>query len=415
MISRFPNVDERVHVTFDEPRAAGHHSCVEAVDAIRAFLARLPEDSYDVQDFLRIVTSLEERGCVGLTEKIGEYGSNVAKRKRLRAELRMGLALSIHCQRPVEFRTQHEPDLRIDADTFQLAVEVEHKSAVDAAVAVFLPDKITLEQYATATERWKRASHALHAKIATLPISVEAVLDGRLHEPQWEGRDRTKLENECGDIAEWLMRELQSTPVLDTLVHPSKKARFAVTANDSAPGRISGLRCGTAYIIREYPSSADRRQTLSESLCNAVMRKAQQFTSGHPWYIVGLVIDQSVASTGHVLANTLLGSLTYDSYEKRVYRMVPSAATAKQRLGAARLRPDRQELLSLAQYDDEKPNQKPGGLFFDSRCDHIAGVLALYYTSDLQFVPNPFSMASLERLHHLFPLSLKPFRLQGWA
>jgi hypothetical protein len=77
----------------------------------------------------------------------------------------------------------------------------------------------------------------------------------------------------------------------------------------------------------------------------------------------------------------------------------------------AALKGGRSELLRLMEFDRETPNGAgAAGLFFDKAIhEHVDGVLALYYTGDLQFVANPFSVRNIDPVCGLFPRRLDPF------
>lgn len=61
------------------------------------------------------------------------------------------------------------------------------------------------------------------------------------------------------------------------------------------------------------------------------------------------------------------------------------------------------------QFDCNQPVQGHSGLVFDERVREQAdGLLGLYYTDDLQFLPNPFTANAIEAICSLFPATLEP-------
>jgi hypothetical protein len=67
-------------------------------------------------------------------------------------------------------------------------------------------------------------------------------------------------------------------------------------------------------------------------------------------------------------------------------------------------------LLSRMKFDPDEPANDREGLIFDEAVrEHVDGIVALYYTGALQFVPNPFTTRSVEPLWRLFPETLEPF------
>jgi hypothetical protein len=65
--------------------------------------------------------------------------------------------------------------------------------------------------------------------------------------------------------------------------------------------------------------------------------------------------------------------------------------------------------LNLAQFDPNETTGKDGLFFDDCICRGADGVVALYYTGELQVLLNPFTSRSIEPLLPLFPLTLSPF------
>ena len=64
------------------------------------------------------------------------------------------------------------------------------------------------------------------------------------------------------------------------------------------------------------------------------------------------------------------------------------------------------------QFDPEVPTRagEREGLVFEPVVQrNVDGIVALYYTDMLQWIPNPFSDRDIELLAPLFPNTLKPF------
>jgi hypothetical protein len=89
------------------------------------------------------------------------------------------------------------------------------------------------------------------------------------------------------------------------------------------------------------------------------------------------------------------------------YREAP--VSAQSLLTEARCR-GRSELLEMMQYQAVETIHGQTGLLFESDiCEYVDGVVAIYYTGQLQFLPNPFSKRDISVLYELFPRTLAPF------
>lgn len=135
---------------------------------------------------------------------------------------------------------------------------------------------------------------------------------------------------------------------------------------------------------------------------------------GGDCYLVGLAIDEAISSTGRDLQTTLLGPLISGRIEPpdrhRTYRPVPLSAAAAYEQARQR---GRGELLDLASFDPTMHalhGHQPG-LYFDVACESVAGVAALYYTEELQFIPNAFSCTPIDPVLACFPRRLDPARI----
>jgi hypothetical protein len=178
------------------------------------------------------------------------------------------------------------------------------------------------------------------------------------------------------------------------------------------PGRICGP-VSEAWVLNDYPCGTGEL-SLSEWLRHAVSEKCRKATKDPgrrgDAHVVALVIDEAAALSGRVLLGSLLGHLIYERLDRnkggRSYRTVPKALFDEAtRLGRA-------DLLSSMQFDSDRLTSvgQQEGLFFDrSVCGDLDGVFALYYTDDLQFVPNPFACGDIALVRDLFSLNLQPF------
>jgi hypothetical protein len=121
------------------------------------------------------------------------------------------------------------------------------------------------------------------------------------------------------------------------------------------------------------------------------------------------VIDEAFACRGDVLANTFLGGLVSHSGTagvSRHYRRVPRRCAHL--IQAARDR-GRGDIITLTQLDpDESADDRAGLIFDDDIRKNVDGVVALYYTNAMQFLPNPFTDAESTALLGLLPRTLEP-------
>lgn len=379
---------------------------------------RMPPDFWEGQELPALVQRLKSLRCDGVDDKTAEYDPTPEKLGDLLAELKLGAQLSTHLKVPVTFQTGDKSDIIFEAHGVRCTVEVEHKSTADPFGAVFHPHPDTLAWYAEeGQESWQEAAVRLNNIVTRLPIEVEPFTEGDLSEPRWGGRERQKQEECCGELANWLASQLegwnQDRPV--ELIHAL--ARFVITPLSSRPGRIAGKTMVSPSRIHEFASSqVSNPISMSQWFRKAIERKAnialespQRCAAQH---LVALVIDEAYASDGGVLANTLLGGLVWSSDEKKGYRTVPAFA---QSLYHQSLDRGRRALLDLAQFDSNETINRIEGLFFnESICAGVDGVLALYYTGELQALLNPFTSRNIEPLRPLFPMTLSPFWVRAF-
>ena len=377
-------------------------------------LSKTPACAFESHTARRLVEKLGALKSVGLAKKLEEYKDAGVRLGDLCAELRLAHALADHLGSRVTFQHGDAADLRIDVNALDLVIEVQHKSAPHAVSAVFYPDPVYHDECAR-DEPWQRSAYALHEFLAGHAVSVRLQMDGELFAPCWDYHERRAKEEACGRIADWLVEQLKNRP----LEGPTElrccegHAQAIVKPIETAPGGIEVTQ-RDAFWIRDYERPGDTRMSMSRWLYAAVMNKSKKAKSRAPdersAYVVGLVIDESYACQGHVLVNTLLGGLVGDPYAQRAYRLVPPSAHAT--IAEAKRR-GRGALLARAQYDPaKKDTTATPGLFFDvEACGDVSGVVALYHSDELQFVPNPFSRRPLEALAALFPARFEPFHV----
>ena len=159
---------------------------------------------------------------------------------------------------------------------------------------------------------------------------------------------------------------------------------------EAPPGHIRGHAPVEAWFVDE--------DTLRDSIQKKCTKaKARLERPGADIYLVGLAIDDASLSRGGDVRS--LGN--------RSFRRVP--ASRQSRFDEA-LQRGRAGLLEMASFDrTECGIGGSEGLYFDPMSEHVGGVLAIYYTEQLQFVPNPFTSSDTERLCRRFPPQLSPF------
>ena len=368
----------------------------------------MPPDYLAKRKLPELAERLKSIGCSGVDEKLKEYGPQ--KYGNLLAELRIGEQLSEYLNKPVRFQSGQLPDIQFTAQGVDCTVEVENKTSADSFSAVFYPDDETLDWYRNEGDAvWQKASVRLHDLVESLPVRIEPWTEGVLTKPAWDGPERQRQEEECGQLADWLCGELANLkadgPV--TLIH--RLARFEISSSTSPPGEIAGSGMLSPMRIRGVPNPRDPGLSMSEWLAQAIRRKAAiagRYPPGH--HLIALVVDEVYAHSGHNLLTTVLGGLTYSSAEERQYRTVPPQGQSLYRRSLAK---GRKGWLDLAQFDANETGGNWDVVFFDPAVSAAAdGVLALYYTDKLQFIPNPFSSRNIEPLLPLFPKTLQPFR-----
>lgn len=172
--------------------------------------------------------------------------------------------------------------------------------------------------------------------------------------------------------------------------------------------------------IREHPRSSNAPRkglTLEEWLAEAIRNKSGKHpTSRGTLHLVGLVVDEAYASDGVALARVLLGPLVFVEESSasgggRHHRGIPQAGQSLLQAAVKRGREDL--LLNLAQLDPGQSTPTQALFFEPTISERVDGILALYYTDELQLIPNPFSKQDIEPLCAAFPRQLKPFRVSS--
>ena len=364
--------------------------------------------SWATHQLTSVVDCLRRNRCLGIDEKLAE---NRGKFWNVLAELKLAERLSTHLKAPVQLQAGAASDIRLLGDV-DCTIEVEHKTATHPFSAVFYPDADTLRSYEEpGAKPWQTASARLHKVVAAMPLVIEPWIDGALEEPRWTRPEREIQESDCGAIADWLATSLQKLAPRSSVELRHSLVRFVISPLAAAPGRFSGAGMDSPTLIREFPSAADPGKALSEILTEGIARK-NRIIEAHPerragLHLVGLVVDEVIAQSGATLLNTVLGGLVYSSSQKRHFRCVPPHGQSLYRAAQAR---GRQDILDLAQYDPNEVREDRECVFFDPTVSgQIDGVIALYYTDRLHFVPNPFSTRDISALGRVFPMTLKPF------
>lgn len=361
----------------------------------------LSADNDDLRILRSVAADVVSSGCANVAAKIREYrGGNAGD---LIAEFRLAHRTGVQLSAAITFQTDAAADIRITLNGEDYLVEVVHKSAPWPLSTVLHPDPADLAAYATGPS-WKQSAVRLHETVESLPVELQPWIDAKLTQYVAGHAERSAQETASGDIANWLAAELPSAVSSGTLAlaHPSGLARFDLKLLDSPPGRINGS--GPLNPAWVQPVSL-RHSILKKS------SRAKERLGAAAGYIVGVVVDDAIASNGHQLLNTLLGPgicARLEDGSHKNYRPVPLAARVL--VDEARRR-GRQNLLDLATFDpDENEHHKhEPGLYFDPACEHVSGVVALYYTGAMQFVANPFAVMDIARLLAAFPSTLAPF------
>ena len=299
----------------------------------------------------------------------------------------------------VAFQIGDRPDLRLESGTLQFTVEVEHKSSAVTPSDALSPDPAQMEEYRKSVNPYQRAIERLRSVLALLPIDVAPIIGAELARPQWGGNERRLKELQWAELLTWLADQLSALRVVPCVLNGPFDSTFEVTGLEGLPGHFSG------HLTRIF-------EVANASLCKwlklALHRKASiERRSAASGCIIGLVIDEALACNGYELLATLFGPSTYESWTGRSYRPVPEnhRGDLERARNAGFL-----DLLTTVQSDEHETPRGPDeqGFFFEEGSDQVQGVLALYYTGKLQYLPNPFAGAPNHALHALFPPSVKP-------
>jgi hypothetical protein len=348
-----------------------------------------------------LVADVVSAGCANVAAKLREYrGGNVGD---LIAEFRLGYRVAVQLSAVITFQTDDAADIRVTLEGDDYLVEVVHKSAPWPLLTVLYPDPTDLAAYA-AGPSWKQSAVRLHRTIESLALELQPWVDAKLTKYVAGHAERCTQETACGEIADWLASELPSAMSVGkkVLAHPSGLARFDLKPLDEPPGRINGF----GPLNADWVQPVSLRHSIAKKSTKA---KARLGTAAG--YVVGVVVDDAVASDGHQLLTSLLGPAICawsGPGAHRNYRPVPLAS--RDLLNEARRR-GRQDLLDLAMFDSDENelHKHDPGLYFNPICEYVSGVLALYYTEALQFVVNPFAATEIARLRAVFSATLMPF------
>jgi hypothetical protein len=372
--------------------------------ALAAVLDGSPPNTLDEDQLRRIVVELDELGCLNIDGKLNE--SKAARQGgrlgSLLAELRFARSLSQHLGCTITFQVGDQADLRFVTEGIDCLLEVVHKSSSDPWSAVFHPDPADLDRYPLGNA-WQRAAHRLHTTIMELPIEIQPWVAAEFIRELVDGRCRTAQERACGDVATWLAEQLPDAvhEGRTALVYHDRKTCFELTPLETAPGYVKGTAPVEGWFIAE-----DRlRQSIKKKSEKA---SGRLLANGADCYFVGLAIDDSFAASGHDILGTLFGTLVHCDTTGRTFRPVP--ADHRFQIIEARQR-GLENVLNLAALDPDQNDarESPKGLFFDPALSEVSGILVLYYTDTLQFIPNPFSTKDSAQVRSRFPNELTPF------
>lgn len=371
-------------------------------NAITAVMLGHPTGTSGEDKLRSLVSEAESLGCTNLDKKLLEFkgAATSGRLGALCAELRFAIMVAPLATTPPAFHTLDAADIWFATDAGVCLLEVVHKSAPHPLSTVFYSEPALLASYATATD-WKGAAHRLDVVLRSLPTAVRPWIPAELLKNQIGGKEREKQEMACGVLADWLASELPSAVAKRTarLVLPDGVTYFDLTPLDAAPGYMEGSAILSAWL---YDDGTFRRSIE----CKASKATARLQSARACCYLIGLDIEDAFASTGRDIASTLLGPLRC-SAEKHSYR--PVLLANQQRVADAEQQ-GRGDLLQLAHFDRTEQNLHgtDAGLYFEPSFADVTAILALYYTNEVQFVPNPFSRTNIDPIRQLFPAKLTP-------
>jgi hypothetical protein len=376
---------------------------VNAIEAaIRDVFLGAPANTIDEGLLRPVVDDLMLLGCGDLANKLSREG----KGKRasggfgdLMAELRMARALARHLGGKVDFNIGDAADLRFVVGGVDCLVEVKHERSPSPWSELFHPDPVDIPGMAEA-EPWKQAGYRFHSALRTLPVDVQPWLGQDFLKERYEGIDRVKQETSCGEVAAWLAEKLAQAvrDGVEKLQHPTLSAKFELRALSKPPGLIRGYGGVDAWFLEQ----GNMRAAIKKKSEKAVQRLS---AASADCYLIGVVSSSVPASLGCDLQDALLGpsissgGQSFRSMPKELRPLFDQAMLA----GRGPL------LEEAALRIVEQSTDEESGLFFEADTAAVSGVLALYYTEQMQFVPNPFSSNEIRQLCKLFPSHLLPF------
>lgn len=374
-------------------------------EAILDVLSGCRHDPYDDKRLRTLVTEFGEYSCTGIEAKLHEARAAAPGRfENFIGELQLARAVARHLRVPVRFNVGDAADAEFSIEGSTCLLEIAHLSAPSAYSAVFHPTDEDLHRYANGS-RWQQACVALKGLLDTLAIAVQPWIAASFLQPQQGHKARGDQEEACGQLALWLMERLPKALEAGQteLRYTDGKTYFELSSIEAAPGFMKGHGGVEAWI--------DEGDTLHQVIERKSAKAARRLdATGAAAYVIGLVVDDPWHSSGMELETTLLGPLIHreSAVGARSYRAVPLQRLARFKDALAL---GRSECLHLAQFDSNENRtwQLAEGLFLDPAYDRVAGVIAIYYTGELQFIANPFCRDDPEPLRRGFPAQVRPF------
>ena len=376
------------------------------LSAIPHFAESIAANTFEAEELARLLGLLAARG-VDLRAKVDEY-----HRRRdapsLIAELRMALAVANWTSSTPELCVGDEPDLRFPAVGGGFSLEVIHGSAPNGFQKVFYPAPQLPGLARQARDDWERARDELQSAVQARPIIITPWIDGALQDHHFDFDARRRQEELAAEVARWLVLQLGGLGHGRRVELDHENARFVVEWQPDGPGRINGFGPLAANVLR-ISGVPGERDTMNNWLEIKLRKKATAMTrrarrAPREVSLVGLVIDDAYALRVDALANHYFGARVHDAGGTRPtsYRPVPSSLVA----ALDGQRGDRLQAiapLSFHPIDDESLHSMYG-LFFRPEFTEIDGIIALYYSGALQFLPNPLARRPIEHLFaHLPP------------
>ena len=338
------------------------------------------------------------------TEKLCEY----RKRKdaaSLIAELRMALAVARWTGGAPSYAVDDESDLQFPSVGPGFNLEVVHGSATGGFHKVFAraPSSAPAPEGAIA-EPWEQAAAELQAALQRLPVKITPWLGRALLDHHFSFEARQRQEQLAAEVARWLLLQLDSVErgVAVTLQH--EEARFEIEWLAEGPGYVAGHGPLKATYLRVNGEPGDK-DTMNHSLewklrskARAITRRASPTVS-----LVGLVVGDPFALRIGTVANLYYGPLHHDERGTPATHYRPVQTTHLSALDAQP--PCRAQMIRAMQFHGVEARREGTrfGLFTEPELAELDGIIALYYTGALQFLPNPLARRPVEELLTYFP------------